>query len=140
MVQLDWTRTGKLIREGDPQTGSVVDGTIHRAIQIFWMLWVVVAFTPYFIPAFAQTTNDPFPTPIAAVEGVINVDFVEFASIPDMDGQAARVMLLVDEPGTRRMFVNDMRPAVQRQLRRADRYPICRCQRRQLGHQHRVVR
>ena len=58
--------------------------------------------------ASAQTTNDPFPAPIAAVEGVIKVDVVEFASIPDIDGQAARVMLLVDEPGTRRMFVNDM--------------------------------
>ena len=79
------------------------------AIQIFWILLVAVTFAPYLNPAFAQTTNDPFSTPIAAVEGVINVDFIEFASIPDMDGQAARVMLLVDEPGTRRMFVNDMR-------------------------------
>jgi len=55
------------------------------------------------------TTNDPFPTPIPASEGVITVSFVEFASVPDRDGQAARMMLLVDEPGTRRMFVNDMR-------------------------------
>ena len=57
----------------------------------------------------AQTPTDPFPAPIAAVDGVIKVKFVEFASIPDLDGQAARMMLLVDEPGTRRMFVNDMR-------------------------------
>ena len=57
----------------------------------------------------AQTPTDPFPAPIAAVDGVIKVKFVEFASIPDIDGQAARMMLLVDEPGTRRMFVNDMR-------------------------------
>jgi hypothetical protein len=60
----------------------------------------------------AQTTADPFPTPIAAAEGVIRVDFVEFASLPDIDGQAARMMLLVDEPGTRRLFVNDMRGPV----------------------------
>jgi hypothetical protein len=60
-------------------------------------------------PAIAQTPTDPFPTPIAAADGVIRVKFVEFASIPDLDGQAARMMLLVDEPGTRRMFVNDMR-------------------------------
>ena len=100
MVQLGSTLTGKLIRESDPQTGSVVDGTFHWAIQIFWILLVAVTLAPYLIPAFAQTINDPFPTPIAAVEGVINVDFVEFASIPDIDGQAARVMLLVDEPGT----------------------------------------
>ena len=33
----------------------------------------------------------------------------EFASLPDIDGVAARMMNLVDEPGTRRLFVNDMR-------------------------------
>ena len=60
-------------------------------------------------PLFAQTTNDPFPLPIASTEGVIRVDFVEFASIPDVEGAVARMMLLVDEPGTGRMFVNDMR-------------------------------
>ena len=53
-------------------------------------------------------STDPFPTPIPAVEGVIKVNFVEFASIPDMNGQPARMMLLVDEPGSRRIFVNDM--------------------------------
>ena len=61
------------------------------------------------ISAAAQTPTDPFPAPIAAVDGVIKIKFVEFASIPDLDGQAARMMLLVDEPGTGRMFVNDMR-------------------------------
>ena len=40
---------------------------------------------------------------------MIRVRFREFASIPDVGGEAARMMLLVDEPGTRRMFVNDMR-------------------------------
>ena len=60
-------------------------------------------------PAFAQTTDDPFPEPIESVADVITVDFVEFATIPDIDGQAARVMIMVDEPGTGRMFVNDMR-------------------------------
>ncbi len=59
--------------------------------------------------ALAQTPTDPFPEPIPAVEGVIKVDFIEFASIPDSDGQPARMMLLVDEPSTRRMFVIDMR-------------------------------
>jgi hypothetical protein len=57
----------------------------------------------------AQTTNDPFAAPIAATDGAIRVAFREFASIPDLDGQPARMMLLADEPGTRRMFVNDMR-------------------------------
>jgi Glucose / Sorbosone dehydrogenase len=62
-------------------------------------------------PALAQTTSDPFPQPMAATEGVITVQFVEFASLPDIAGQAqpARMMLLVNEPGTRRLFVNDMR-------------------------------
>lgn len=59
--------------------------------------------------ALAQAPNDPFPAPIPATEGVIRVRFVEFASIPDVGGEAARMMLLVDEPGTRRIFVNDMR-------------------------------
>jgi hypothetical protein len=54
-------------------------------------------------------TNDPFPGPIAASEGVIGVNFAEFASLPDIDGIAARMMNLVDEPGTRQLFVNDMR-------------------------------
>ena len=57
----------------------------------------------------AQSPDDPFPDPIAVTEGVITVGFEEFAVIPDYEGQAARVMILVDEPGTGRMFVNDMR-------------------------------
>jgi hypothetical protein len=60
-------------------------------------------------PAVAQTTNDPFPEPIASVDGVIRVGYVEFASIPDLAGEAARMMLVTTEPGTRRLFVNDMR-------------------------------
>jgi len=59
--------------------------------------------------ATAQETDDPFPTPIAASEGMIEVDFVEFATLPAIDGVPARMMILVDEPGTQRMFVNDMR-------------------------------
>ena len=54
-------------------------------------------------------TTDPFPAPIAATEGVIRVGVREFASVPDIDGIAARMMNLVNEPCTRRLFVNDMR-------------------------------
>jgi hypothetical protein len=54
-------------------------------------------------------SNDPFPAPIAATEGVVTVGVREFASLPDIAGVAARMMLLVDEPGTKRLFVNDMR-------------------------------
>lgn len=60
-------------------------------------------------PAACQTEGDPFPEPIEATEGVIVVGFEELTSIPDSDGQAARPMLMVDEPGTGRFFVNDMR-------------------------------
>ncbi len=59
--------------------------------------------------AAAQTSNDPFPAPIPSADGVITVNVVEFAVLPDVDGEPARMMLLVDEPGTGRLFVNDMR-------------------------------
>jgi Glucose / Sorbosone dehydrogenase len=59
---------------------------------------------------FAQTPTDPFPAPINATDGIIKVNVVEFATLPDLGGQMpARPMLLVDEPGTRRLFTNDMR-------------------------------
>ena len=58
--------------------------------------------------AAGQTTNDPFPDPIPATEGVITVGVVEFASLPFVDGQSPRMMRLVDEPGTGRLFVSDM--------------------------------
>jgi glucose/arabinose dehydrogenase len=57
-------------------------------------------------------SDDPFPAPIAATEGVIRVNVREFASLPDIAGVAARMMNLVNEPGTRRLFVNDMRGAL----------------------------
>jgi len=54
-------------------------------------------------------TNDPFPQPIARDEGVITVRLREFASLPDIGGVAARMMTLVEEPASRRLFVSDMR-------------------------------
>src|SRR5688572_2966233 len=54
-------------------------------------------------------TRDPFPTPIETTAGLVTVDYVEFATVPDINMTPARMMLLVDEPGTKRMFVNDMR-------------------------------
>lgn len=62
--------------------------------------------------AAAQTTDDPFPAPIPTTDGAITVGIEEFATLPDADGEAARMMLLVDEPGTGRLFVNDMRGIV----------------------------
>jgi len=54
-------------------------------------------------------TADPFLQPIEARQGVITVGVRDFATVPDIDGIAARMMNLVNEPGTRRLFVNDMR-------------------------------
>ena len=62
------------------------------------------------LPLSAQTpTLDPFPDPITATEGAITVRYQEFATLPDIDGVAPRMMALQDEPGTRRLFVNDQR-------------------------------
>ncbi len=41
-------------------------------------------------PLPAGQTNEPFPQPIARTEGVITVTLREFASLPDIDGVAAR--------------------------------------------------
>lgn len=39
----------------------------------------------------------------------MRVAVVDFAQLPDTGGQPPRMMLLVNEPGTKRLFVNDMR-------------------------------
>jgi glucose/arabinose dehydrogenase len=70
--------------------------------------------------AFAQTTTtNPFQTPIEATAGVVSVNFTEFAVIPDAAatspgaaGEAPRMMHLVDEPGTKTIFVSTMRGAI----------------------------
>src|SRR5690606_7636174 len=54
-------------------------------------------------------TSEPFPQPIAAQDGAVTVQLREFASLPDIDGSAARAMSLVEEPGTKRLFASDMR-------------------------------
>jgi hypothetical protein len=59
-------------------------------------------------------SNDPFPQPIEATAGVIRVNVREFASLPDIDGVAARMMNLEHVPGTGHVFVNDMRGPLYR--------------------------
>lgn len=59
-------------------------------------------------PAYAQTTNNPYPTPIESSAGVVAVKFMEFATIPDINGEAPRMMHMIDEPGTKRLFVATM--------------------------------
>lgn len=86
------------------------------------MLAAVLATSFLVLPAQAQApapatakplppgqTAEPFRQPIAATEGVITVRLREFASLPDIDNIAARAMTLAEEPGTRRLFVSDMR-------------------------------
>src|SRR6187455_1483749 len=51
------------------------------------------------VPPGPGRSNDPFPTPIPAAEGVIKVNYAEFASIPDAANQPARINLVIDEPG-----------------------------------------
>ena len=61
---------------------------------------------------------DPLPNPIPQTEGVIEIAIADFARLPhsgdskaddESDRRPARMMLLVDEPGTCRLFVNDFR-------------------------------
>src|SRR6188768_2929699 len=62
------------------------------------------------VSASARTSTNPFTAPIEATEGVVSVSFTEFAVIPDAaGGEAPRMMHLVDEPGTKRLFVSTMR-------------------------------
>jgi hypothetical protein len=78
--------------------------TVMRTSHVAFLAAAVLA-----APLMAQVTSDPFPTPIPATDGVVTVGIAEFASVPDVGGQAARMNLLVDEAGTKRLFVNDMR-------------------------------
>ena len=61
---------------------------------------------------------DPLPDPIQQTQGVIKAAITDFAHLPDSgdpesgdesDRGPALMMLLVDEPGTCRLFVNDLR-------------------------------
>ena len=73
------------------------------------------------IAAYQQSPADPFPAPIPASEGAIAVNFIEFATIPDVAGVAPRMMTLVDEPGTQAALrQHDARIRLQRELRRQD--------------------
>ncbi len=82
---------------------------VHLTMRILCLILAVVALaSPALAQTQADTTTDPFPAPIPTTDGAIAVSFTEFATLPDVNGQAARMMLLVDEPGTRRLFVNDM--------------------------------
>ena len=65
---------------------------------------VVVALL-FAAPVACQTANDPFSQPIAG-GGPIVVGVTEFATIPGPEDSAPRIMNLIDEAGTDRLFVN----------------------------------
>jgi hypothetical protein len=63
----------------------------------------------------AQQPNDPRPFADRSHGGRRPGKRDEVRVGADVGGKAARMMLLVDEPGTRRLFVNDMRgPPLER--------------------------
>jgi hypothetical protein len=66
--------------------------------------------TAFALAQSSQPTQNPF-SPLNSTADVILVRYTEFATLPDIPGLtgAPRPMLLLDEPATRRMFVNDMR-------------------------------
>src|SRR5580765_4120259 len=66
---------------GLPRAVTLMHPSTMRTTRVLLATMALMA-TPL-----AQAPNDPFPTPIPAVEGVIKVDFVEFATIPDSEGQ-----------------------------------------------------
>lgn len=78
------------------------------------LLTLAAAAIPATVGAQSTLTADPFPDSIPRTEGALRVSFAEFAVLPDLAGVPARMMLLVDEPGTQRLFVNDMRGALYR--------------------------
>jgi hypothetical protein len=60
-------------------------------------------------PAAAQVTNNPFAAPIESTAGIVAVKFAEFATIPDVNnGELPRMMHLIDETGSKRLFVSTM--------------------------------
>ncbi len=73
--------------------------------QIIFVALVAVLSAP---AGLAQSNTDPFSDPIPVTDGAITVNIREFEVLPDQRGEPARPMLLIDEPGTRRLFVSDM--------------------------------
>ena len=59
-------------------------------------------------PACAQTTSDPFPGSIPSADPIV-VSVADFATLPDAGNEPVRMMNLVEEPVSGRLFVNGMR-------------------------------
>jgi hypothetical protein len=74
----------------------------RKALSVIAVLLMVLTV------ALAQESTDPFPEPIPANDRVITVKFAEFATIPDFNNAAPRIMTMLWEPGTQRYFASDM--------------------------------
>ena len=103
--------------------------TTHLLLAVVFLIWLassafaqVVPIPPATLerppsapPAPAQLplpAVNPFVEPIEATAGAIKVNLVDFATLPAINGEAARMTTVVDEPGTRRLFANDLRGIV----------------------------
>jgi hypothetical protein len=82
-----------------------------------WVFAVLVVVAPVLaqgppaapaVPSGPGRSANPFEARIPATDKVITVGYTEFATIPDVGTTAPRVNLLIDEPGTQRLFVNTM--------------------------------
>ncbi len=85
-------------------------GRISRLRAGGVLLLALVAFPG----ATPQSARDPFPDPIPLSAGAIIVNVKEFVAIPAFAGRAARMMLLISEPGTRQLFLSDMNGVLHR--------------------------
>lgn len=54
-----------------------------------------------------QSTDNPFPEPIEAEQGVIVVDVADHVTLPDLHGAPAQMRSLRHEPGTDRVFISN---------------------------------
>jgi hypothetical protein len=68
-----------------------------------------IAFTALLLPVAVAAAQNARPVAPIDTSTRVVVNVAEFASIPDVGGQTARMMHLTDEPGTKRLFVSDMR-------------------------------
>jgi glucose/arabinose dehydrogenase len=59
------------------------------------------------VPVMAQETDNPFPDPIEAEQGMVAVNAVEHAELPDVHNLPAQMRTLRHEPGSDRVFISN---------------------------------
>ena len=96
-------------RSTDSTDDSTEQGSPMKTTRPTAAALLVLAASLVACSAPAQQTGDVFPDDIEAEEDVITVSVEELASIPDVDGEPARMMTMVHEEDTDRLFVSDQR-------------------------------